>query len=90
MATKVNYSDLSAPNYETTIRIGTSKTTIIFGDYGSCYGEYDETIAINNSTNPVSTVDSTKLINNYFSNHSSTTNRIVLAGKKFTTDTPAG
>ena len=90
MATKVNYSDLSAPNYETTIRIGTSKTTILFGDYGSCYGEYDETIAVNNSSNPVSTVDSTKLISNYFSNHSLTTNGIVLAGKKFTTDTPAG
>ena len=90
MATKVNYSDLSAPNYKTTIRIGTSKTTILFGDYGSCYGEYDETIAVNNSMNPVSTVDSTELIINYFSYHSPTTNGIVLAGKKFTTDTPAG
>ena len=90
MATKVNYSDLSAPNYKTTIRIGTSKTTILFGDYGSCYGEYDETIAINNSMNPVSTVDSTELITNYFSYHSPTTNGIVLAGKKFTTDTSAG
>ena len=90
MATKVNYSDLSAPNYKTTIRIGTSKTTILFGDYGSCYGEYDEKIAVNNSMNPVSTVDSTELIINYFSYHSPTTNGIVLAGKKFTTDTPAG
>ena len=90
MATKVNYSDLSTSNYETTIRIGTSKTTILFGDYGSCYGEYDETIAVNNSMNPVSTVDSTELIINYFSYHSPTTNGIVLAGKKFTTDTPAG
>ena len=90
MATKVNYSDLSAPDYKTTIRIGTSKTTILFGDYGSCYGEYDETIAINNSMNPISTVDSTELIINYFSYHSPTTNGIVLAGKKFTTDTPAG
>ena len=90
MATKVNYSDLSAPNYKTTIRIGTSKTTILFGDYGSCYGEYDETIAVNNSMNPVSTVDSTELIINYFSYHSPTTNGIVLAGKKFITDTPAG
>ena len=90
MATKVNYSDLSTSNYETTIRIGTSKTTILFGDYGSCYGEYDETIAVNNSMNPVSTVDSTELISNYFSYHSPTTNGIVLAGKKFTTDTPAG
>ena len=90
MATKVNYSDLSAPNYKTTIRIGTSKTTILFGDYGSCYGEYDETIAVNNSMNPVSTVDSTELIINYFSYHSPTTNGIVLAGKKFISDTPAG
>ena len=91
MATKVNYSDLSAPNYKTTIRVGTSKTTLLFGDYGSCYGEYDEPIAINNnSMNPVSTVDSTELIINYFSYHSPTTNGIVLAGKKFTTDTPAG
>ena len=90
MATKVNYSDLSAPDYKTTIRIGTSKTTILFGDYGSCYGEYDETIAVNNSMNPISTVDSTELIINYFSYHSPTTNGIVLAGKKFTTDTPAG
>ena len=90
MATKVNYSDLSAPNYKTTIRIGTTKTTILFGDYGSCYGEYDEKIAVNNSMNPVSTVDSTELIINYFSYHSPTTNGIVLAGKKFTTDTPAG
>ena len=90
MATKVNYSDLSAPNYETTIRIGTVETTILFGDYGSCYGEYDEIIAVNNSMNPVSTVDSTELITNYFSYHSPTTNGIVLAGKKFTTDTSAG
>ena len=90
MATKVNYSDLSASDYKTTIRVGTSKTTILFGDYGSCYGEYDETIAVNNSMNPVSTVDSTELIINYFSYHSPTTNGIVLAGKKFTTDTSAG
>ena len=90
MATKVNYSDLSAQNYKTTIRIDTSKTTKLFGDYGSCYGEYDEKIAVNNSMNPVSTVDSTELIINYFSYHSPTTNGIVLAGKKFTTDTPAG
>ena len=91
MATKVNYSDLSAQNYETTIRVGTSKTTLLFGDYGSCYGEYDEPIAINNSTNPVSTVDSnSNLMSNYFNTHKTITNGIVLAGKKFTTDTPAG
>lgn len=90
MATKVNYSDLSAPNYETTIRIGTAETTILFGDYGSCYGEYDKPIAINNSMNPVSTVDSTKLISNYFNTHKTTTNGIILAGKKFISDTPAG
>ena len=90
MVTKVNYSDLSASNYETTIRIGTTETTILFGDYGSCYGEYDETIAVNNSMNPVSTVDSTKLISNYFSTHKPITNGLILAGKKFTGDTPAG
>ena len=91
MATKVNYSDLSAQNYETTIRVGTSKTTLLFGDYGSCYGEYDEPIAINNSTNPVSTVDSnSNLMSNYFNTHKTITNGIVLAGKKFTADTPAG
>ena len=91
MATKVNYSDLSAQNYETTIRVGTSKTTLLFGDYGSCYGEYDEPIAINNSMNPVSTVDSnSNLMSNYFNTHKTITNGIVLAGKKFTADTPAG
>ena len=91
MVNKVNYSDLSAQNYETTIRVGTSKTTLLFGDYGSCYGEYDEPIAINNSTNPVSTVDSnSNLMSNYFNTHKTITNGIVLAGKKFTADTPAG
>ena len=78
MATKVNYSDLSASNYETSIRIGTTETTILFGDYGSCYGEYDETIAVNNSMNPVSTVDSTELIINYFSYGSNCTDSLFL------------
>ena len=89
--TKVKYSDLASSNHETTIRIGTTETTILFGDYGSCYGEYDETIAVNNSMNPVSTVDSVDyLISNYFNTHITTTNGVILAGKKFTADTPAG
>lgn len=90
MATKINYSDLASSNYETTIRIGTTEKRIMFGDYGSCYGEYDKPIAINNSMNPVSTVDSTKLISNYFSTHKPITNGLILAGKNFTSDTPAG
>ena len=69
MATKINYSDLTSSNYETTIRIGTAEKTILFGDYGSCYGEYDKRISINTNENPNSVVDSNNLISNYFAKY---------------------
>ena len=90
MATKINYSDLTSSNYETTIRIGTAEKTILFGDYGSCYGEYDKRISINTNENPNSVVDSNNLISNYFDTYTTTINGIILAGKNFTSDTPAG
>ena len=90
MATKINYSDLTSSNYETTIRIGTSEKTILFGDYGSCYGEYDKRISINTNENPNSVVDSNNLISNYFDTYTTTINGLILAGKNFTSDTPAG
>ena len=88
--TKVKYSDLASSNHETTIRIGSAETTILFGDYGSCYGDYTDTISINSTSNSVSYVSTSNLTSSYFNTIKSIINGVVLAGKKFTSDTSAG
>ena len=90
MATKVKYSDLSSSNHEKTITIGSAEKTILFGDYGSCYVDYTDTISINSTSNSVSYVSTSNLTSSYFNTIKSITNGVVLAGKKLTSDTSAG
>ena len=90
MATKVKYSDLSSSNHEKTITIGSAEKTILFGDYGSCYGDYTDTISINSTSNSVSYVSTSNLTSSYFNTIKSITNGVVLAGKKLTSNTSAG